>query len=240
MLTRAIKFMKKPFGIIGGMGPQATAEFYRILIDKSICEYGAVNNDDFPSVVIDSVPVPDFISFQANLNQARAMLVDRTRRLNAYGVGRIGIACNTAHLLLDDLQAVSGVLIVSIMDEAAHLVFEKHIARVGLLASPMTYKTMLYQKALKGIATVVIPNTKMQSDLDILIRAVISGKNTMSLKIIASQLLASFIQNQKVNAIILGCTELPLIIDNPMSVPIISSLDILADNLLKYYYGGKR
>lgn len=223
-------------GVIGGMGPQATGEFYRILINKSIAEYGAVNNNDFPSVVIDSIPVPDFISSQEHLSQARTMLIDRTKRLNAYGVGRIGIACNTAHLLLDDLRAVSGSPIVSIMDEAARLIAEKKITRVGLLASPMTYKTELYQTALKNIATVIIPNAKMQSELDDLIRGVICGKNIMTLKTIAYPLIESFIRIQKLEAIILGCTELPLIVDSPLSVPVISSLDVLADNLLAYYY----
>ncbi len=227
-------------GVIGGMGPQATAEFYRILIDKSIREYGAVNNDDFPSVVVDSVPVPDFISSQEHVDRARSMLIDRTRRLNAYGVRRIGIACNTAHLLLNDLRAVSGAPIVSIMDETARLVSEKNFVRVGLLASPVTYKTELYQSALKGTATVIIPNTKMQSDLDDLIRAVISGKNMKKLRTVAYPLLESFIRNHKVDAIILGCTELPLIFEAPMSVPIISSLDILADSLLSYCYGTKK
>lgn len=227
-------------GVIGGMGPQATAEFYRILIEKSIREHGAVNNDDFPSVVIDSVPVPDFISSQEHLSQARAMLIDRTKRLNAYGVGRIGIACNTAHLLLNELRAVSGAPIVSIMDVAASLVAQKKITRVGLLASPMTYKTKLYQTALKNTATVITPNVKLQSDLDDLIRAVISGKNIKTLKTIAYPLIESFIRKQRVEAIILGCTELPLIVDTPMSVPTISSLDILADDLLTYYYGEKK
>lgn len=227
---------KKIIGILGGMGPQATGEFYRILINKSIAGYGAVNNNDFPSVVIDSIPVPDFISSQEHLSPARTMLIDRTKRLNAYGVGRIGIACNTAHLLLDDLRVVSGSPIVSIMDEAARLIEEKRITRVGLLASPMTYKTELYQTALKNIATVIIPNAKMQSELDDLIRGVICGKNIMTLKTIAYPLIESFIRIQKLEAIILGCTELPLIVDTPLSVPVISSLDVLADNLLAYYY----
>lgn len=227
---------KKIIGILGGMGPQSTGEFYRILIYKSIAEYGAVNNNDFPSVVIDSIPVPDFISSQEHLSQARTMLIDRTKRLNAYGVGRIGIACNTAHLLLDDLRAVSGSQIVSIMDEVARLIAEKKITRVGLLASPMTYKTELYQTTLKNIATVIIPNAKMQFELDDLIRGVICGKNIMTLKTIAYPLIESFIRIQKLEAIILGCTELPLIVDTPLSVPVISSLDVLADNLLAYYY----
>lgn len=228
--------MSKTIGIIGGMGPQVTAEFYRILIEKSIREYGAVNNDDFPSVLIDSVPVPDFISSQEHLNQARTMLIDRTRRLNAYGVGRIGIACNTAHILLYDLRAVSEVPIVSIMDETARIVAQRKISRVGLLASSMTYKTKLYQTALKNTATVIIPNMKMQSDLDDMIRAVISGKNIKTLKTIAYPLVESFIRKYRVEAIILGCTELPLVFPIHYRIPVYSSLSILANTLLKRYY----
>lgn len=225
-------------GIIGGMGPQATAEFYRILIEKSIREYGAVNNDDFPSVVIDSVPVPDFISSAAHLRVARRMLLDRTKRLNRYGVGRIGIACNTAHILLSDIRSESKAPVVSIMELVATVVLQRKIRRVGLLASPMTYKTELYQSALTNVM-VIIPNVSMQTSIDQLIRGVICGQDIEKLKHEASMLVHQFIREQKLEAVILGCTELPLIIHPPVEVPIISSLDILADSLLAYYYRKK-
>lgn len=53
---------KKVIGILGGMGPQASARLVQILVEMSTKEFGAKNCDDFPEIVLDSIPIPDFIS----------------------------------------------------------------------------------------------------------------------------------------------------------------------------------
>ena len=60
-------------GIIGGMGPQASAEFYRVLIHRARKQYGAHENNDYPEILIDSVPVPDFLSDTKNMEEAGAI-----------------------------------------------------------------------------------------------------------------------------------------------------------------------
>jgi len=52
----------KIIGIIRGMGPQASCELYRLLIEGARHRYGSKNNDEYPEILIDSVPVPDFLS----------------------------------------------------------------------------------------------------------------------------------------------------------------------------------
>ena len=94
---------KQITGVIGGMGPQASAEFYRLLIEGAKRDFGARHNHEFPEILLDSVPVPDFLADLTQMEQAAVMLEDRVRRLTAYGSTILTMACNTACILSDRL-----------------------------------------------------------------------------------------------------------------------------------------
>src|SRR3989337_1145860 len=85
----------KMIGLIGGMGPYASAYFYELLIKKS---------SDYPEVVIDSVPVPDFISDTKQIGFAKKMLISRVRKLNNFGCKTLAMVCNTGHVLYPELS----------------------------------------------------------------------------------------------------------------------------------------
>ncbi|MFA5932568.1 MAG: aspartate/glutamate racemase family protein [Microgenomates group bacterium] len=143
-----MKKQKKIIGILGGMGPQASVHLVKLLVDLSAKEFGAVNCDDFPEIVLDSVPIPDFIANEKNKKIALKILKDRVRKMNKMGVNILSISCNTAHLLLSQLQDVSKVLFISMIDEIAREIKGSGIRKVGLLASPTTFKSGLFQQAL--------------------------------------------------------------------------------------------
>jgi aspartate/glutamate racemase len=68
--------------ILGGMGPQASSKLYNLLIEKSIKTYGVEDNSQFPEILLNSIPVPDFISNKKKFDEAREILVHRTIRLD--------------------------------------------------------------------------------------------------------------------------------------------------------------
>ncbi len=170
---------KKAIGILGGMGPEASAYMYKTLIDLSIKHFGAKHNDDFPEIVLHSIPVPDFISSERDKERAMSMLKKRVIELNALQLSCLSLACNTAHVLLAQLQAVSKVPFISMIDAVAADVNAKKIKTVGLVGTPSTIRFGLYQTALKmyGIKT-VIPREKQIVMLEKIIRNVIAGKHT--------------------------------------------------------------
>lgn len=219
--------INKKIGILGGMGPQATGELYRLLIEKSISDFALVHNNDFPEIIIDSIPVPDFISDTKNLQVAREMLIQRTKQLNAFGVGQICIPCNTAHMLIQDIREASDVPVLSIMDEVRRVVIHGRYLRVGLFASPMTIKSGLYDLFNEQVM-LFIPNHVVQNRLEGIIRSVIAGQNRKELQPELTALANTFKQIHDLDVLILGCTELPLVAPENFSVPIISSLDVLA------------
>lgn len=135
-------------GILGGMGPQASAHLVNLLVQISAKEFKAVNGEDFPEIVLNSVPIPDFIADEKHKKVALKILKDRVIKMNKIGVGMLAISCNTAHLLLEDLQKVSQVSFVSMIEAIAKEVNSSGIKKVGLLASPTTFKSGLFQQAL--------------------------------------------------------------------------------------------
>lgn len=228
--------IKKTIGILGGMGPEASGYLYKLLIDLSVKYFNAKHNDDFPEVIIHSVPVPDFISSDRKRGEALQMLSKRAQQLNKLDISCLSIACNTAHVLLNDLQKNSDAPFVSMIDEVVQAVKDNNHKVVGLLGTPSTIRYQLYQKALEAdeILT-IIPNDMQIKTLGKVIRNVLAGKilkqDTQMLTNITDTL-----KEKGVEGIILGCTELPLVFPLRYSLPVYNSVEILALALLRRYY----
>lgn len=228
---------KKSICILGGMGPEASVYMYKMLIDLSIRYFGAKNNDDFPEIVLYSIPVPDFISNDKKKYAALEMLQERVEKLNKLDLSCIGIACNTAHVLLPDLQKISRIPFVSMIDEVVSVIKKENKHKVGLLGTPSTFRSSLYQdKLIKvGIET-LLPVVAEYKILEKVIRNVIAGVNsshdTKELLLIADKFVY-----KGAEGVILGCTELPLAFPVNYNLPVYNSVAILAMALLRNYYG---
>jgi aspartate racemase len=231
-----MKQKRKTIGIIGGMGPGASAYMYKLLIEFSIKYFAARNNDNFPQIVLYSIPVPDFISNKKNQKVALRMLKDSVIKLNQIDVSFLAIACNTAHILLPDLKEFSKASFISMIDEVVKKVRQSKIKKVGILGTPSTINSKLYQKALAEYKIEsVIPNNKQQAILDRIIRNILAGKIKEKDK---KQLIyiAESLRLLGVRGIVLGCTELPLIFSPDYSIPVYNSVAILSMALLRKYY----
>lgn len=231
---------KNIIGVIGGMGPYASAYFYKLLIKKSTEEYGAKNNDDYPEIVIDSVPVPDFISDTNNLAVAKEILISRVKALNNFGCNIIAMACNTGHLLYQDLAKNSEVPFVSLIELVCQKAKNNGMEKVGLLATETTIKMQLYHSILKQDGVEVInPDDNFLKKQEEIIRFVIANGETKEFENVLSDMTSKFIKDNNLDGVILGCTELPLVFPNCKFKNVIDSLDVLADHLLKNFYGSR-
>lgn len=227
----------KIIGILGGMGPEATAKLYGLLVKVAQRKYRVLSNDSFPEIIIYSVPVPDFISNLKSKEIAKRMLISRIKILSNVPISFFCIGSNTAHLLIDDLRKSTRVPFISLIEETANIVERLKIEKIGLLASPVTIKTGIYQKVLKkqGVK-VIIPREEETLKLGYIIKDTVAGKkneeNALVLENIAENLIL-----RGAEAIILGCTELPLLFPKKFQVPVLDTLEILAKACLEKYYG---
>lgn len=227
---------KKTIGILGGMGPEASVYMYGMLNHLSIKRFNAKNNDDFPSILIDSIPVPDFISNNNNKQIALTMLKERVKLFKKDKILCLSIACNTAHVLLPELQKETDIQFVSIINEVVKNVKEKRLKRVGLISTFSTIKFKLYHNAFANehIETIT-PTISQIKTIEKVIRNVIAGKlleeDTEKLAAIGKSL-----KKRGAEGIVLGCTETPLVFPKKFSIPIFNSVEILSIALLRKYY----
>lgn len=227
----------KKIGIIGGVGPQATMALYELIISVAQKKYAAKDNDDYPHLLIESVPIPDFISDQSQLSVAREMLQRTVARFKSAEVDCVAIASNTVHLLLPELQSKSGLEFISITELVANVCALRGYTRVGLLASSVTLASNLYDQPLaeKGIA-LDKPEGDNRVLIDQIIRHVLAGSDNSDTKIEYVNILNSLFDRGS-EAIILGCTELPLAINyEGLGSKVLNSIEILAEGIVDHYY----
>lgn len=227
---------KKIIGIIGGMGPEASAHFYSLLIHHAQKEYGIEKNEDFPEIILASIPVPDFISDEKREKEALEMLMNRVKELDKLDISFFCMACNTGHLLLDKLRQKTKKPFVSLLEELPRFIKKKKLKKVGLLATPTTIKTKLFENKLKekGIEIILPKNGDVQL-LGRIILDTIAGKKMEENKILV-QKIAKKLLDRGAEGIIESCTEIPLIFPKQHLVPVFDTLEILAQAVLRKYY----
>lgn len=222
-------------GILGGMGPQASNKLYELIIKKTANYTNAAIDEDYPDIVLLNVPVPNFISDKKQLPKAREMLLEKTKLLEQAGCTINGIACNTVHLLLPELQSSTRVPFVSLPQLVANKVEQAGYKRVGLLATPTTLSSTLYDEAVTTAET-VRPNQKLADFAEECIYAELSGKLSETQRKKFKAEVNRFKSYKKLDAVILGCTELPLVFGCVKDDTIIDTLEVLADGLLREYF----
>ncbi|MEO5627619.1 MAG: amino acid racemase [Candidatus Saccharimonadales bacterium] len=231
-----MSLQRKPITILGGMGPQASARLYELLIQHSD-QHPQSKSDIFPHIVLRSLEVPDFIANKRKLALARQIFAEEVKSANADKSVVIAIACNTAHLLADEVIKTSTAPFISLIETVADVAVAQDYKVVGLLATPMTIKTKLYEDifSARGIDCLT-PNDTQCLSLERMIRSVLRGlstkKDSDELLLIAKDLRA-----RGAESVILGCTELPLVLPKKgHTIKFLDSLDVLAQELINIYY----
>jgi len=223
-------------GILGGMGPQASSRLYELLIDGTKAYTSAAVDNDYPEIVLLNVPVPNFVSNKDNLPTVKQMLIDRIKLLEKAGCVVNGIACNTAHILLPDLQAVTKVPFLSIPELVAEKVKASGFERIGLLASPTTLASTLYDEKLPSNVAIVRPTQNITKQVEKAIYQQLNDNITKFERREFRRLVRNFKTANNLDAVILGCTELPLLFGPTKDKTIIDTLQLLADGLLEAFF----
>ena len=225
----------KRIGIIGGMSPESTIEYYRFITQGYNEMFGGWN---FPQVTIQSLNLQEVADAQDNNDWDRVaeIIVDGIYRLKGAGADFAAIASNTPHNAYDKIRELSPLYVLSIMDAVASEIKADGFSRVGLLGTKQTMEFGYFQKTFGEYGIdVVVPD---EADRDFVDRVIwdelVHGKITEE----ARQGYVSVIRkmaDEGVEAVVLGCTEIPLLIrqeDSPVKV--YDTLRIHAQAILDY------
>lgn len=223
----------KKIGIIGGAGPMASCQLYRLLIEEFQQVYGSVNDADFPEIVIVSYPFADMLSVQSREDNRR-LLINQLQacfdQLVACNVDIIAIACNTLHTLLSDI-VLPAVECIDISKVAMAYAERQELSRLLVLATSTTIGLRLYDSS---SLECLVPTAQEQRKVDQVIKAVLAG-NLSAENVLCLQ---SIIDCYQVNGVVLGCTELPLLFDTIPSqqkkqLVVLDTLKLLASELAR-------
>lgn len=220
--------MPRTVGILGGMGPEATAEFYRKLIELTPA---ANDQEHLPVIMLSDPRVPDRTDYilgsgQPFLPFLRQLACD----LERYGADFIAMPCNTAHLFWQELSDAVGIPFLNILEETVDEIEStvgSDSVQIGVLATVGTIRSVLYQTALRkrGI-TALIPPESVQREVHGVIKSVKADvQREDSRKRVEGAVQA--LCDEGADGVILGCTELGLVGDLESNVPVFDSLDIL-------------
>lgn len=225
-------------GILGGMGPEATADLY-----LQVLNYTPATTDQghIPTLIYSNVKIPDRVSaINSGDTSILGYLRNSVRKLEEAGASYIAIPCNTAHYFYDVMQNAVSIPIINMISETATVAREEYpgVTKIGLLATSGTIMTGLYEKELKAKGFEVIsPDPVIQEEYVMKavrgVKAATSRQENEDLLAVAGQHLA----DRGAELIVLGCTEIPLAY-NPgrVDLPMVNATEVLARKAVEIYY----
>lgn len=217
---------KKTVGIIGGMGPGATALLFQKLIDYT----DAKSDAEHMHIVIDNnTAIPDrTAAILKGENTPALRIVESGKKLEMCGAELLLIPCNTSHYFYGDIQEQLSVPVVNMIAETAKVCLKHGYQKIGVLATTGTCNTDTYGRELKkfGIDAVYPDQSGQEKVMEVIYDQVKAGRK-INVQILDQTLKRMAAQGAQ--AFILGCTELPFAIKNgDFGYHFLDSLDILA------------
>lgn len=226
----------KRLGVLGGMGPAASAEFIVRLIQQTPATR---DQDHIPFVLWNNPQIPDrSTSMRNGDDDPLSYLIDGIQALKYTGCDLIVIPCNTAHFWHHELVKLE-VPIIHIVDSVADALRDVGVinSTVGVIGTQATVEFGLYQYMLNRLGwNCIVPTTEeMDTQVQPAINLIKGGKieqaQAMLMHVVKSLI------DRGATAVVLGCTEIPLAVTatDQNGIPIVNSIDSLVNAVIKRY-----
>jgi aspartate racemase len=226
----------KSIGLIGGIGPESTIDYYRSLIAMHRAQHPDGNE---PSIIINSI----------SLKQARGLVeeqrypelielfVKELRRLAAAGADFALLAANTAHIVFDDVERVSPIPLISIVQATADAARESGFKRLGLMGTRYTMQASFFPQVFaRNQMQIHVPNENEQAYIhEKYFGELVNGVFLEETRKRLTEIISSMKDRHDIQAVILGGTELPLILRDGevASVPSLDTTQIHVEAALE-------
>ncbi|MDO5559789.1 MAG: amino acid racemase [Oscillospiraceae bacterium] len=216
----------KKLGLIGGTGPESTIVYYKEItggVQKQL------NQNVFPPLSIESLSVFEVLKYCNNQDYDGLLqyLLSGINNLAGAGAEYAALTGITPHIVYEDLSKKSPIPIISMVGTACEFSKKKHHQKIALLGTLPTMKGSFFQKefAINNISVITASekemsfiSNKIEKELEF---GIVNDATVQELKGISLRLY----EEEKVDAIVLGCTELPLAFDN-IDLPI-EKMDVM-------------
>ena len=202
----------KTIGLIGGIGWASTLEYYRLLNEMLVARIGPAHS---ARILLVSIDQADFVAHasQPDSHAIEQFLVGEGQRLQGMGADFFLLCANGAHRFAPAVVPQIGLPFISIVEETAKRVQQSGAHKVGLLGVKQTMGGRFYHQALEqcGIATVTPDAADQEIVHDIIYKELVQNIFTDASREIFLGIIEK-LRLQGVQGVILGCTEIPLLI----------------------------
>lgn len=227
--------MHKTIGIIGGMSPESTIAYYQHLTHTYTKRFGDYG---YPPILINSVSFQPYVDWpnQDRWDLVAAGLSEAAQQLEKAGADFIIIATNTMHLVFDEVQASVQVPMLSLLEVVGDTIQARGLSTVGLLGTRFTMEQTFYHDALtaRGIA-VTVPDAPDRALVNRVIYEELTAGRILDESRAEYVRIIQHMAQQGTQGVILGCTEIPLLIgESDVSLPLFDTTELHADAALKY------
>ena len=209
-------------GIVGGLGPESTIDYYRRILEA----WSREDPSTAPSIVIDSLDVRRALHL---IERDRSALTDyllaSLRRLAGAGVDFVAMSANTPHIVFDDLVARSPVPLMSIVEVCAHEARRRGLSRLALLGTRFTMEGAFYPAVCARYGVTVVPPTDVDRSWvhERYVGELLNGEFRESTRQQFVSLVGRLRDSERIDGVVLAGTELPLL----MSAPAVADVPVL-------------
>ncbi|UJQ93691.1 aspartate/glutamate racemase family protein [Mariluticola halotolerans] len=222
----------KTIGLIGGMSWESTAHYYAILNRETAARRGGLHSAPILLHSLDFAPIA-LMQAEGQWDEAGALLAQSAQKLEQAGAGLVAIATNTMHVVADQVQAAISVPLIHIANPTADALLEDGFTNVGLLGTRFTMEMPFYMDGLKarGLNPIVpgVDHTNLNAIIyDELCKGIVREESRQTYINAIARLKAAGAE-----AVILGCTEINMLIDDSVSpLPVYDTTDLHARALV--------
>jgi aspartate racemase len=229
----------KKLGILGGMGPSASCNWYRMILNILEKKYHFTQDEQYPEMYIHSLSMGGWsekgIEDEKLVKQS---LLSAIRNMEYLKVDYIVIACNTAHIVHEYLQLNTFIPILNLINECVEYIKKSGYDAIGLISTESTNRSGIYKNKFydNGIECFSLGIPYEQGLVNQIILAVQSGKSGKEERE-TMEFYIQYLKERGAKAIVLGCTELPLVIkQKDVDIPIIDPGYILLNKVTDLLY----
>ncbi|MHA6250839.1 aspartate/glutamate racemase family protein [Oceanobacillus sp. CAU 1775] len=225
----------KKFGMVGGLGPESTVEYYQKIISKFQDRIG--DQEVLPEFFINSINMYQIFAFIENddLDGLTNYLVDAIKPLEKVGADFAVISANTPHIVFDKVQAQVEIPIYSIVEETLEKAKDLNLDKIALIGTKFTMENDFFKKPFtKAGIELVVPREEEQHYIhEKIVAELEKGIVNEVTKKRYLEIIHEMVERDNVGAVILGCTELPMIIkENDLDIPQLNTTEIHIDRIV--------
>lgn len=221
----------KILGVLGGLGPMATAYYLELMIKMTDA---ATDQEHLQSIVMNFPTVPDRTAYILGRSKESPLepMIALGCQLKAMGASVIATPCITAHYFHQALQEGIGLPMIHGIECIARQLANSGISRVGLMATDGTVQSGIFQRQVEDQGMeLVLPDEEGQAAVMTLIYDQVKAGKEPDLKLFNS--VKDQLRQKGAQVVVLGCTELSMIKkENPLGDGILDALEVLAQESL--------